>query len=65
MIALLVPDTLEIAGYREGEIQSRWRRPVGILAWRPSPIMLAAVAAAFVVVFTQMGRVRDFLYYQF
>jgi D-alanyl-lipoteichoic acid acyltransferase DltB (MBOAT superfamily) len=64
-VALLVPDTLEITGYKEGEIQTRWRRAVGILAWRPSPITLLITAALFVAVFTQIGRVRDFLYYQF
>lgn len=64
-IALVVPDTLEITGYKEGEIQSRWRRQVGILAWRPSPITLALTVAAFTLVFVRLGRVRDFLYYQF
>jgi len=64
-IITLVPDTLEITGYKEGEVQTRWRRNVGFLAWRPSPVMLALVGTAFVVVLFRIGRVHDFLYYQF
>jgi D-alanyl-lipoteichoic acid acyltransferase DltB (MBOAT superfamily) len=64
-IALLAPDTMEIVDYREGEVQSHWRRPVGVLAWRPSYVWLAAVAIVFAAVFTSLGRVSEFLYYQF
>ena len=34
-IALLVPDTMELVGYSEGEPHSDWRRR-SHLAWRPS-----------------------------
>jgi D-alanyl-lipoteichoic acid acyltransferase DltB (MBOAT superfamily) len=64
-VAMLVPDTMEITGYREGDAQSNWRRPVGVLAWRPSPLALGLSAALFVAVFANIGRVSEFLYYQF
>ena len=64
-IAWLVPDTMEITGYREGDAQSNWRRPVGILAWRPSPVVLVAMSLLFVGAFASLGRVSEFLYYQF
>jgi D-alanyl-lipoteichoic acid acyltransferase DltB (MBOAT superfamily) len=64
-IAIGVPDTLEITGYRQGDPPTRWRRTVGVLAWRPSAVALAVTVAAFAAVFVQIGRVRDFLYYQF
>ncbi len=64
-IALFVPDTMEIVDYREGDAQSNWRRSVGNLAWRPSPIALCLTIALFAAVFLQLGRVSEFLYYQF
>ncbi len=64
-IVLAVPDTMEITGYREGDAQSDWRRPAGFLAWRPSPVSLAIVTMMFIVVFLNVGRVNEFLYYQF
>jgi len=64
-VAWLVPDTMEIVDYREGDSQSNWRRPVGILAWRPSPIMLGASTFMVIAVFASLGRVSEFLYYQF
>jgi alginate O-acetyltransferase complex protein AlgI len=64
-IALFVPDTMEITGYREGDAQSDWRRPVAGLAWRPSPVWLPLAISMFVVVFVNLGRVTEFLYYQF
>ncbi len=64
-VALIVPDTMEITRYREGEAQSHWRRPVGLLAWRPSLLALGVTAALFAAVFTSIGRVSEFLYYQF
>jgi D-alanyl-lipoteichoic acid acyltransferase DltB (MBOAT superfamily) len=64
-IAMLVPDTMEITGYREGDAQSKWRRSLGIFAWQPSPLTLGATAALFVVIFASIGRVSEFLYYQF
>jgi hypothetical protein len=56
---------MEITGYREGDAQSNWRRPGGVLAWRPSPLALGLSAALFVAVFANIGRVSEFLYYQF
>jgi alginate O-acetyltransferase complex protein AlgI len=64
-IIALVPDTLELTGYREGEEPTGWRRNVGVLAWHPSPVTLALTGAAFVVVFFRIAHVQDFLYYQF
>jgi D-alanyl-lipoteichoic acid acyltransferase DltB (MBOAT superfamily) len=64
-VAMLVPDTMEITGYREGDAQSNWRRPVGILAWQPSALALGATVIVFVAVFASIGRVSEFLYYQF
>jgi D-alanyl-lipoteichoic acid acyltransferase DltB (MBOAT superfamily) len=65
VIILAVPDTMEITGYREGDAQSDWRRPVGLLAWRPSPVSVGIAMIMFVVVFLNVGRVSEFLYYQF
>jgi len=65
LIAWLVPDTMEITGYREADAQSNWRRQVGIFAWRPSPVALGAMALLFLGVFASLGRVSEFLYYQF
>jgi hypothetical protein len=64
-IALLVPDTMEIVNYREGDAQSNWRRSTGVLAWRPSPMTLGLTVVLFGVVFAMIGRVSEFLYYQF
>jgi len=64
-IITLVPDTLELTGYKEGEPATKWRRDIGLLAWRPSPVTLALVGAAFAIAFFRIGRVQDFLYYQF
>jgi len=65
LIIVLVPDTLEITGYKVGDPPTKWRRNAGVLAWRPSAITLCAMVAAFVTVFAQIGRVKDFVYYQF
>ena len=62
-IVLLVPDTMEIVGYREGEAHSDWRR--SYLSWKPSPAWLAAMAALFAVAFLLIGRVNEFFYFQF
>jgi len=43
----------------------RGRALPALLEWRPSPVTLALVGAAFVVVFFRIARVQDFLYYQF
>ena len=64
-IVLLVPDTMEVTGYKEGDAPTQWRRDVGFLAWRPSPAWLRVVAAMFLVVYLNIGRANEFLYYQF
>jgi D-alanyl-lipoteichoic acid acyltransferase DltB (MBOAT superfamily) len=64
-VALLVPDTMEICDYREGEPHSRWRRTHWRLVWKPSPAWLAAVVILFIAAFERIGGVTEFLYYQF
>ena len=64
-IALLVPDTMELVDYREGEPHSDWRRSPGRLAWRPSPGWLAFVGIVFASAFTFFWEFNEFLYYQF
>jgi alginate O-acetyltransferase complex protein AlgI len=64
-IALLVPDTMELVDYREGEPHSDWRRSAGRLAWRPSPAWLAVTSIVFAVAFTYFWEFNEFLYYQF
>jgi alginate O-acetyltransferase complex protein AlgI len=64
-VALLLPDTFEITNYRDGEVQSDWRRPVGILAWRPSALALGATILLFASVFYQLNRITEFIYFQF
>jgi alginate O-acetyltransferase complex protein AlgI len=65
VVALLVPDTFEIVRYRDGEVQSDWRRPVGALAWKPAPLALAVTVILFASVFYQLNRVSEFIYFQF
>jgi hypothetical protein len=62
---LIVPDTMEIVGYREGDAQSNWRRRLGRWEWQPSPTRLAVTVVVFAVTFAYIGRVSEFLYYQF
>lgn len=64
-IALLVPDTMEIVDYREGEPHANWRRSVGLLAWQPSIAWLLAVGGLFATAFTFFWKFNEFLYYQF
>jgi alginate O-acetyltransferase complex protein AlgI len=64
-IILVLPDTMEIVDYREGDAQSHWRRPAGWLKWRPSWPALVAVAILFFAAFSMIGRVSEFFYYQF
>ena len=64
-IALLVPDTMELVDYREGEPHSDWRRPAGPLAWRPSVAWLAFIGIVFASAFTFFWEFNEFLYYQF
>jgi alginate O-acetyltransferase complex protein AlgI len=64
-IALLVPDTMELVDYREGEPHSDWRRSAGPLAWRPSPAWVAVIGIMFATAFTFFWEFNEFLYYQF
>jgi hypothetical protein len=64
-IALLVPDTMELTDYREGEPHAKWRRTVGPLAWRPSPVWIAALTVLFIAVYANLLQITEFLYYQF
>ena len=62
-VALLVPDTMEIVDYREGEAQSDWRRPVW--TWRPTAVWFVLHAALFAITLMAMQRSSEFIYYQF
>jgi alginate O-acetyltransferase complex protein AlgI len=64
-VALLLPEPMELYDYREGDPQSNWRRSWPALMWRPGWAWMAATAVVFVVAFGQIGRVAEFLYYQF
>jgi alginate O-acetyltransferase complex protein AlgI len=64
LVILAVPDTMEITDYREGDAQSHWRRSV-LVPYRPSMVSLGAAIVVFFMVFVQIGRVTEFLYYQF
>ena len=64
-IALLAPDTMELADYREGETHSDWRRDIGFLAWHPSVAWCVTILATFVVLVLNLMQFTEFLYYQF
>jgi alginate O-acetyltransferase complex protein AlgI len=64
-IAWIVPDTMEIVNYRDGESHSDWRRSLGPWTWRPSPMALGITTILFAAAFFQLNRVSEFLYYQF
>jgi hypothetical protein len=64
-IALFVPDSMEVTGYREADAQSNWRRKIGPLAWRPSFVAVCVAFLLFAEVFFRLGQVSEFLYYQF
>jgi alginate O-acetyltransferase complex protein AlgI len=64
-VAWLVPDTMELVDYREGDAQTRWRRDVGMLAWHPALPSLGAVSVLLVIALINLGQVSEFLYYQF
>jgi hypothetical protein len=64
-VALLIPDTMELTDYREGEPHSAWRRNVGWLAWQPSLPWLVVLALLFGAVFANLLQFTEFLYYQF
>ena len=64
-IALFVPDTMEIVDYREGEPRTRWRRTRRFLIWRPTAFWAFAIVALFAVVFLNLNKFTEFLYYKF
>jgi alginate O-acetyltransferase complex protein AlgI len=64
-VALLVPDTMELVGYRVGEPAAAWRRQMGALQWKPSLPWLGALALLIVWEFAKLGTFSEFLYYQF
>ena len=64
-IAVGIPDTMELADYREGEPRSNWRRPWRALRWSPSPAWTVAVLVLFAIAFVNLGSFSEFLYYQF
>ncbi|MGH6771060.1 MAG: MBOAT family O-acyltransferase [Xanthobacteraceae bacterium] len=64
-VALLVPDTMEIVRYTEGDIKSPWRRTFRPLTWRPSLAWSAAVTGLVLLTLGYLGRASEFLYYQF
>jgi D-alanyl-lipoteichoic acid acyltransferase DltB (MBOAT superfamily) len=64
-VAFLIPDTMELTDYREGEPHTDWRRRVGALAWRPSVPWLVVLALLFGAVFANLLQFTEFLYYQF
>ncbi len=63
-VVLLVPDTMELVGYRENEPHSDWRRNWSIV-WRPNLFWLAATLTLFGIVFARLSQFTEFLYYQF
>ncbi len=63
-VALLVPDTMELVNYREGEPQSDWRRGP-LVRWRPNLAWLATTIVLFTVLFARLNQFTEFLYYQF
>jgi alginate O-acetyltransferase complex protein AlgI len=64
-VAFLIPDTMELTDYREGEPHTDWRRGVGALAWRPCLPWLTVLALLFGAVFANLLQFTEFLYYQF
>ncbi len=64
-VALLLPETMELFDYREGEPHSDWRRSWQRLKWQPTVAWLVVTAVLFVAAFDKIGRVSEFLYYQF
>ena len=64
LVMLLIPDTMELFDYREGEPHSQWRRR-GFITWRPNLAWLAVLAVLFAVIFARLNQFTEFLYYQF
>jgi D-alanyl-lipoteichoic acid acyltransferase DltB (MBOAT superfamily) len=63
--ALLLPDTMEFADYREGEPHSDWRRSWRWLRWSRSPLWAVAMLVLAFVILLNLGSFSEFLYYQF
>jgi alginate O-acetyltransferase complex protein AlgI len=63
VVALLVPDTMEIANYRESDAELDWRRH--IWKWQPSIIWLASICGLFLASCNAMQSAAEFIYYQF
>jgi hypothetical protein len=64
-VMLLVPDTMELTNYREGDPQIEWRRSNPFRAWTFSPVWGLGLAALFAVAFVRLTSFNEFLYYQF
>ena len=65
LIALFVPDTMEIVGYSKGEPHADWRRRHLLLKWRPSLGWAVVAFCLFAAAFTHLNSFSEFLYYQF
>nr|WP_249786752.1 MBOAT family O-acyltransferase [Bradyrhizobium sp. NBAIM32] len=65
LIALLVPDTMELVGYRIGEPHADWRRRHLLPKWRPSLGWAFVTFCLFAVAFANLNSFSEFLYYQF
>jgi hypothetical protein len=61
---LLIPDTMELFDYREGEPHSQWRRR-RFITWRPNLAWLTALIVLFAIIFARLNQFTEFLYYQF
>jgi alginate O-acetyltransferase complex protein AlgI len=65
-VALVAPETIEFANYREGDPHSRWRRQYpGFVMWRMSIGWLLVVVTLFFFLSYRINQVSEFLYYQF
>jgi hypothetical protein len=54
-----------VVDYREGEPRANWRQPRRFLVWRPIASWAVAIIALFAVVFVNLNKFTEFLYYQF
>jgi D-alanyl-lipoteichoic acid acyltransferase DltB (MBOAT superfamily) len=63
-VAMLAPDTMEFADYRENEPHTNWRRPPWV-RWQPNVVWLTGTVVLFAIVFARLNQFTEFLYYQF
>jgi alginate O-acetyltransferase complex protein AlgI len=63
-VAMLAPDTMEFADYRENEPHTDWRR-TSFLRWQPNAVWLTGTVVLFAIVFARLNQFTEFLYYQF